>query len=84
MTLLSIIVLSYNTRDLTKRCLLSVINNYQEDIDKGKIELILADNGSSDGTIEEIRRIKFFRIRDSYARREIDLFRGTMEIVSQE
>lgn len=59
MTLLSVIVLSYNTKDLTKRCLLSVIDNYEEDIDKGKIELILADNGSSDGTVEEIRKSNF-------------------------
>ena len=59
MTLLSVIVLSYNTWDLTKKCLLSVIDNYKEDIDKGKIELILADNGSSDGTIDEIRRSRF-------------------------
>lgn len=59
MTLLSVIVLSYNTKDLTKRCLLSVIDNYEEDIDKGKIELILADNGSGDETVEEIRRSKF-------------------------
>ncbi len=59
MTLLSVIVLSYNTKDLTKRCLFSIIDNYREDIDKGKIELILADNGSSDGTVEEIRRSNF-------------------------
>lgn len=59
MTLLSVIVLSYNTKDLTKKCLLSVSDNYEADIDKGKIELILADNGSSDGTVEEIRRNKF-------------------------
>ena len=59
MTLLSVIVLSYNTKDLTKRCLLSVVDNYQEDIDKGNIELILADNGSGDETVEEIRRSKF-------------------------
>ena len=59
MTLLSVIVLSYNTWDLTKRCLLSVVDNYQEDIDKGNIELILADNGSGDETVEEIRRSKF-------------------------
>ena len=59
MTLLSVIVLSYNTKDLTKRCLSSIIDNYREDIDKGKIEIILADNGSSDGTVEEIRRSKF-------------------------
>ena len=59
MTLLSVIVLSYNTKDLTKRCLSSIIDNHKEDIDKGKIELILADNGSSDGTVEEIRRSEF-------------------------
>jgi len=59
MTLLSVIVLSYNTKDLTKKCLLSVVDNYKEDIDKSKIEIILADNGSGDGTVEEIKSDKF-------------------------
>src|SRR3989344_4630634 len=59
MTLLSVIVLSYNTKDLTKKCLISVVDNYKEDIDKSKIEIILADNGSGDGTVEEIKSDKF-------------------------
>src|SRR3989344_8468693 len=62
MTLLSVIVLSYNTKDLTKKCLLSVVDNYKEDIDKSKIEIILADNGSGDGTVEEIKTDKFSRV----------------------
>src|SRR3989344_479268 len=70
MTLLSVIVLSYNTRDLTKRCLSSIIENYKEDIDKGKIELVLADNGSGDETTEAIQnydsRIKIIQNEKNY------------------
>lgn len=48
---LSVIIVNYNTKDLTKKCLLSVFaskTNY-------KFEVIVADNGSTDGSIEMIR-----------------------------
>lgn len=51
---LSIIILSYNTKELTKRCLSSLYRN----LPKNKnflTEIIIVDNGSSDGTIETLK-----------------------------
>ncbi len=49
----SIIILTYNELELTKKCLAS-IKRYT---DKDKIELIIVDNGSSDGTREYISNL---------------------------
>ncbi len=59
---LSIIIVSYNTKEITKNCLKSILNSLK----KAKIdyELILIDNGSTDDTIKEIKnyspRLKIF------------------------
>lgn len=48
---LSIIIISYNTKDLLRKCLLSIeraINDYS-------YEIIVVDNASSDGTVEMIK-----------------------------
>ncbi len=50
---LSIIIPSYNTKDLLIKCLESLEPLKQE------TEIIVVDNGSTDGTIEEIRNSKF-------------------------
>lgn len=55
MTELSIIILSYNTRDLLKNCLDSIYKNT-----KGvSFEIIVSDNASTDGSVEMIK--KFFK-----------------------
>ena len=59
MTLLSIIVLSYNTKDLTLKCIESIIKQYEKDIKSGKIELLVADNGSKDGSAGQIKASEF-------------------------
>ncbi len=51
MTKLSIIVLSYNTRDLTKICIQSIIKQYQKQLESGEVEIVLVDNASTDDTI---------------------------------
>src|SRR4030042_864580 len=60
----SIVIVSYNTKDLTLDCIESVSKG-DSDIEK---EIIVVDNASSDGTVEAIRNLKF-RNRDS--RKEI-------------
>lgn len=50
---LSIIVLNYNTKDLTKNCLNSVLASKT---DKYKIQIIAVDNGSCDGSVQMIRK----------------------------
>lgn len=50
---LSIIILSYNTRDLMDACLASV---YASDIKPYSVEVIVCDNGSSDNTVAFIKK----------------------------
>ena len=57
MVKLSIIILSYNTKDLTVRCIESLINQYDKQLDSGEFEIILTDNASTDGTIEKISNL---------------------------
>jgi GT2 family glycosyltransferase len=52
---LSIIVVSYNTKDLTQKCIESIVKNTH----KISYEIIVVDNASTDGSIEKIRNSKF-------------------------
>ena len=57
---LSIIVISYNTKDLTKNCIESIQKNT-----KGiKYEIIVIDNASTDGTIKAISGLKVRLIKN--------------------
>jgi GT2 family glycosyltransferase len=46
----SIIIVSYNTRELLKKCLSSIDGSY-------KTEIIVVDNGSTDGSVETIKKL---------------------------
>ncbi|MBX4205323.1 MAG: glycosyltransferase family 2 protein [Candidatus Doudnabacteria bacterium] len=48
---LSIIIVNYNTKDLTRKCLASVFASSTNFV----FEVLVSDNGSSDGSIEMIR-----------------------------
>ena len=48
---LSVVVVSYNTRELTLRCLESVLAHPPE----GGLEVFLVDNASADGSVEAVR-----------------------------
>ena len=47
----SVIIVNYNTKELTKNCLASIFEK-TKNID---FEVIVADNGSTDGSIEMIK-----------------------------
>jgi hypothetical protein len=49
---LSIIILSWNTHDLTRNCLRSIFDNVRD----VALEVIVVDNGSSDGSAEMIEK----------------------------
>ena len=49
---LSIIIVSFNTRDITMACIRSVL----AETSSGNYELIVVDNNSSDGSAEAIAR----------------------------
>lgn len=44
----SVVILSYNTKDMTKRC----IESLEEYTDNKRLEIIVIDNGSTDGSVE--------------------------------
>ena len=52
---LSIIIVSWNTRDLLSRCLASIQNNSDISI-HDDIETFVVDNGSSDGSVTMVRQ----------------------------
>lgn len=53
---LSIIVLSFNTKETTHRCLLAAIKALKNQ--KVPAEIIVIDNASGDGSVEKIRNLK--------------------------
>ncbi|MEN8253703.1 MAG: glycosyltransferase family 2 protein [Patescibacteria group bacterium] len=57
--LLSIIIVSYNTADLTLQTINSCLNDIKKSkLLEGKAEIILIDNNSSDDSLEKVKRIK--------------------------
>jgi GT2 family glycosyltransferase len=58
---LSIIILNYNTKDLTMNCLLSLEKVQQET----NFEIILIDNGSIEDSIDDFRKYKNIRLIES-------------------
>ncbi len=58
MVKLSIIVLTYNTKDLILGCIQSMIKQYRKRFENQELELIVADNASTDGTVKTISNLK--------------------------
>lgn len=54
MVQLSIIILSYNTKDLTLSCIKSISQQYKKQLENGEIEIIIADNNSQDNSVLSI------------------------------
>jgi len=54
---LSVVIISYNTKDITKKCIDTAIQslNYDTNI---KAEIIMVDNGSTDGSAEMLKQVK--------------------------
>lgn len=57
MTTLSIVILNYNTKDLTLACINSILKQYKEEISLKKIEIILVDNNSTDESVSLFEKI---------------------------
>lgn len=53
---LSIVILSYNTRDLTLACLKSIVPIFKKELEAKELEIIIVDNNSSDDSVESIKR----------------------------
>lgn len=59
---LSIIVLSYNTKELTTKCIDSILSQYNYEIKKRELEVIVVDNASSDGTLDSLKKFRSIKI----------------------
>jgi hypothetical protein len=55
---LSIIILNYNTKDLTVDCLNSICDQYKPELEKGLFEIILVDNASNDDSVKKFTDLK--------------------------
>lgn len=62
MVKLSIIILSFNTKSLTVACVKSLIKNYKEELKRGEIEVIVADNNSHDDTVSSLSKFPQIRV----------------------
>jgi len=60
---LSIIILSFNTKDLTLNCINSIVEQYREELEKKQFEIILIDNASSDGTQDLVKKLKIQNLK---------------------
>lgn len=66
--ILSIIILTYNTKDITIDAIKSIEENYSDEVKNGDFQLIVCDNASTDGSINALGEykksssIKFFQI----------------------
>lgn len=56
MVKLSIIILSYNTEKLTLECLKSISSQYEQELKKKELEIIVVDNNSTDSSVKSIRK----------------------------
>lgn len=57
---LSIIIVSYNTKELTLECVKSIYNS-RPDL---SFEVIVVDNGSRDGSLEELKKLRTKKIKN--------------------
>jgi len=55
---LSIIILTYNTKEITAQAVKSIEENYLEEVKAGSYEVIVTDNASTDGSLEYFRKYK--------------------------
>jgi|SRR5579885_310640 len=68
---LSIIILNYNTKDITIQAIESIEKNYPKEVASGKFQVIVTDNASPDGSLEAFRqykkrtKIKLFHVVDN-------------------
>lgn len=55
---LSIIILNYNTKEVTLDAIRSIEKNYPDEVVSGNFEVIVTDNASTDGSLETFKEYK--------------------------
>ncbi len=73
---LSIIILSFNTKDLTINCLNSIIEQYKKELEKDIFEIIVVDNASSDDSLEAFKKLKVKNLNIIESKENLGFSRG--------
>lgn len=60
---LSIIILSFNTKELTIACINSIIAQYKQELDNSQFEIVVVDNASTDATAEAVEKLKTSNVK---------------------
>jgi GT2 family glycosyltransferase len=54
---LSVIILNYNTKDLTLSCIDSIYKEHKQEIDEKEVEIVLVDNASTDNSVASFKKL---------------------------
>jgi len=73
---LSIIILNYNTKDLTTDCLNSILSQYKNELEKSRFEIILVDNASTDGSVEAFKKLNIENLELIESRENLGFSKG--------
>lgn len=73
---LSIIILNYNTKDLTIECINALVDQYKQEFDKKQFEIILVDNASSDDSLEAIGKLKITGLKIVESKENLGFSKG--------
>lgn len=73
---LSIIILSYNTKDLTLNCIGSIVEQYKNELDKKLFEIIVVDNASEDGSVQTLQKLKTEGLRVIESKENLGFSKG--------
>ena len=73
---LSIIILNYNTKDLTIECLNSFVDQYKQELDRAWFEVILVDNASTDGSLEALKELKITGLKIVESKENLGFSKG--------
>ena len=68
---LSVIIVSWNVRDLLLNCLRSLREQMQ--LSPSEWEVIIVDNGSSDGTVEAVRQLDVVELARQHIGGAVDM-----------
>ncbi|MCL6096462.1 MAG: glycosyltransferase family 2 protein [Patescibacteria group bacterium] len=60
---LSIIILSYNTKELTLDCINAISQEYEKELRNGLFEVVLVDNASTDNSANAFKKLKIKNLK---------------------
>ena len=73
---LSIIILSYNTKDLTLNCINSIVEQYKNELDKNQFEIFVVDNASVDDSLQVLQKLKISGLKIIESKENLGFSKG--------